>query len=288
MTTEALEDLQALGFTEYEARAYLGLLEKGPLTGYQLAKACGVPRPNIYAVLDRLQERGAVTTVQVKEGVKYAALPSKEMLDRLARTLGGRIEKAGRDLGKLQEAPAVERVWNLQGHENVIERARSLIGGTERSLLACVWSDESRELAEAFAAAAGKGAEVTTLCIEGCPEECGGCCGAVYRYPLAGEAHTRWLVLVADDRELLVAQVFPDGRALGAVTTLEVLVSVGARYLQHSIAATEIVRSLGPRLGELLDERAQKAMRSAGLSAHGSAWLDRILAATREVEARQS
>ena len=40
--------LLELGFGENEARAYLTLLQLGPASGYELAKASGIPRPNIY------------------------------------------------------------------------------------------------------------------------------------------------------------------------------------------------------------------------------------------------
>ena len=43
--------MQVLGFTDYEARAYLALLQRHPQNGYELAKASGIPRPNIYSVL---------------------------------------------------------------------------------------------------------------------------------------------------------------------------------------------------------------------------------------------
>lgn len=33
-----------IGFTEYEAKAYIALLRLGPATGYQIAKESGVPR----------------------------------------------------------------------------------------------------------------------------------------------------------------------------------------------------------------------------------------------------
>ena len=54
--------LQQLGFSEYEARAYLALLQRNPLNGYELAKVSGLPRANVYAVLQKLEsfatERG--------------------------------------------------------------------------------------------------------------------------------------------------------------------------------------------------------------------------------------
>ena len=50
--------LQQLGFSEYEARAYLALLQRSPLNGYELAKVSGLPRANTYAVLQKLRNAG--------------------------------------------------------------------------------------------------------------------------------------------------------------------------------------------------------------------------------------
>ena len=49
--SDVISEMQGLGYSEYEARAYVTLLERGPLTGYQLARATSIPRPNIYPVL---------------------------------------------------------------------------------------------------------------------------------------------------------------------------------------------------------------------------------------------
>ncbi|MFF2857390.1 helix-turn-helix domain-containing protein, partial [Peribacillus sp. NPDC058002] len=44
MKENILDTLKNLNFTEYEAKAYLALLEESPLTGYAVAKNSGVPR----------------------------------------------------------------------------------------------------------------------------------------------------------------------------------------------------------------------------------------------------
>jgi hypothetical protein len=49
---DAIALLQDLGFTEQEARAYQALLQHNPVTGYELAKVSGIPRPNTYPVLE--------------------------------------------------------------------------------------------------------------------------------------------------------------------------------------------------------------------------------------------
>jgi hypothetical protein len=86
-------------------------------------------------------------------------------------------------------------------------------------------------------------------------------------------------VVSADERELLVGQVAGDGTAIAAVTRLEAFVAVGSHYLRNAVAAAEIARSLGPRIAEVLDEEALRALRGAGLAIDGSSWLDRMLAA---------
>jgi|FLYL01.1.fsa_nt_gi sugar-specific transcriptional regulator TrmB len=269
MTTTAsaaLQHLQALGFSEYEGRAYITLLERGPLTGYQLARASSVPRPNIYPVLDRLEQRGVVARIHVKDALKYAALPASEMLARLSRSVESHLKNAELALSELETGPQGEYVWNIVGRDSVLGRAEALVNGSEQQLLAALWSAESRQLAPAFERASQRGVQIITLCIQGCSEECGGCRGKIYRYPTADGREARWLVLVADARELLVAQAHDDGTD-GAVTTLKVFVAVAAHYVKNTIALAEVSRSLGPDGIGSLDADARDALRAAGLAA---------------------
>ena len=53
--------LMRIGFTEYQAKAYVALTRKNPVTGYELSKNSGVPRSMIYEVAGKLVERGAAT-----------------------------------------------------------------------------------------------------------------------------------------------------------------------------------------------------------------------------------
>ena len=277
----AVEHLQAVGFGEYEARAYATLVRRGPLTGYQLAKESGIPRPNIYAVIDRLEKRAAVTRIEVRDGQKYAALPAEEMLARLSRSVEAHLEGAKEALAGVGQAQTPEYVWNVEGYDNLIGRAEALIAAARERLLVGVWSKEAVRLAAAFAAAQARGVQVAVLCIEGCADECGGCRGDVYRYPVARGAGTRWLMLVADDRELLLGQVGATGEVKAAHTTLEVFVAMTSQYVRNTIAAAEIVRSLGPRLPKLLDRGALQAVQGAGLASGSESWLKRLSAAVR-------
>jgi sugar-specific transcriptional regulator TrmB len=54
----AVEKLQQLGLTEYEAEAYLALLTMHLSTATKVAEKSGVPRTKIYSVLQSLNEKG--------------------------------------------------------------------------------------------------------------------------------------------------------------------------------------------------------------------------------------
>ena len=76
---ELLDVVKNLGFTEYEAKAYLALLLESPSTGYAVAKNSGVPRSKIYEVLENLTSRGDVL-VSPGEPPLYRALPAKDLI----------------------------------------------------------------------------------------------------------------------------------------------------------------------------------------------------------------
>ena len=41
------ENLAQFGFSQYESKAYIALIKKSPVTGYELAKNSGVPPSKI-------------------------------------------------------------------------------------------------------------------------------------------------------------------------------------------------------------------------------------------------
>ena len=85
MNGDLTDKLVELGFSEYEAKAYIALLRESPVTGYQLAKLSGVPRSMIYEVLGKLTARGAAMTLRTGGSTKYAPVPAAEFLDQLHR-----------------------------------------------------------------------------------------------------------------------------------------------------------------------------------------------------------
>src|SRR3546814_5976333 len=84
LSSDLLQDLKRLGFTEYEARVYVQLLRQSPATAYEIAKAASVPRPNTYHALEALAKRGAVLPVS-ENPIQYVAANPSEFLDSISR-----------------------------------------------------------------------------------------------------------------------------------------------------------------------------------------------------------
>jgi sugar-specific transcriptional regulator TrmB len=55
-----VEKLQRVGLTQYEAKAYLALLNTHLSTATKVAEKSGVPRTKIYSVLEALKHKGWV------------------------------------------------------------------------------------------------------------------------------------------------------------------------------------------------------------------------------------
>src|SRR5207247_9158167 len=80
------ETLQQLGFSQYGAQCYLGLLRQHPLNGSQLSTVCGVPRSMVYQALNRLEEKAAVVRLKGEEGEpqQYEPVPPGQVIDNLS------------------------------------------------------------------------------------------------------------------------------------------------------------------------------------------------------------
>src|SRR6266540_1866546 len=127
--------LQQLGFGGYEARAYIALLQRSPLNGYELAKASGLPRSNIYPVLQKLEARGAVVRLEMPSGARYTPVPPQELMALLGNQFQHALDAAQRSLEALVVPAEDVYVQNLRGHTVLLDHAQTLLGAVNEPLL---------------------------------------------------------------------------------------------------------------------------------------------------------
>lgn len=265
--------LQQLGFSEYEARAYLALLQRNPLNGYELAKVSGLPRANVYAVLQKLEERGAVIRLDMPSGARYAPVAPAALTQRIASRFQDVLSTTQQALEKLATPAAAEYVWNIQGYAAVLDHAHVLIDATQERLLVAIGRAEASALAESLARAEARGVAVTTLCLDECPTECGGCRGTICRSCAAVSAVQHWLVMVSDNTEALAGEIGLDNDALAVRTRQQLQVDLASWYIQHSMALAAVLSDLSRRQDQVLAPETRALLQSVDPHNRHGGWL---------------
>lgn len=269
---DVTENLQQLGFSEYEARAYVTLLRHSPANGYTLAKESGIPRANIYSVLQKLEERGAVFAIDTKDGTTYSPAPPDELIRRLSSRFEHILDAARQSLTEVARPVEQTYVQNIQGYSQLLDHARDLIQQARHQLLVAVWHPEIETLAEVIAEAQTRGVNITTLCLQACPQECGSCQGHILRYHVMPPESARWLIVIRDEADMVIGTT---GQQSAAIRTQQVsLIEMATWYIRHSLTLAAVLTDLGDRLKDTLQPQTRELLRIIG---HGSSWLDYML-----------
>jgi HTH-type transcriptional regulator, sugar sensing transcriptional regulator len=160
----AVIHLQALGLTEYEARAYTALLALGRAVPARVARQAGIPRPKIYETLERLEGRGLAARVG-QSPLEYAPLSAREYLARSRRAFDDRLGALDRDLSRLAPDPAPEAVYHLYGQAALRSMCEDLTLNARRTLFMA----GEPELAGQLEKLTPRGVQVMTTPLAGLP-----------------------------------------------------------------------------------------------------------------------
>jgi sugar-specific transcriptional regulator TrmB len=186
-----VERLARLGFSKYEARAYLTLLRESPVTGYKLAKLSGIPLSAIYEVGSRLVVRGAAMILRMESTDKYAPVPAIELLEQLRRRYGRLVASLKEELAGLNSVPEPKPVWNIEGRENTIAKAKEMIDRANNHIYLAPSSAAFPALQPSLGTAIRRGARLVIVSMmEPAPRRIEGAC----------------LLLVVDGEEVLIGE----------------------------------------------------------------------------------
>lgn len=136
---EIPKSLLNLGFTRYEAQVYLALVAENPLNGSQLSRASGVPRANIYNVLDTLKSREIVILVEKN---LYAPIPPEELFKRLQIQKDYDLSVFKDITDEIKTRTVEEHIWSITGYDNVLNKAREMIAAAEHEVFIRVFPEE--------------------------------------------------------------------------------------------------------------------------------------------------
>jgi Cd2+/Zn2+-exporting ATPase len=254
VSDDSVDKLVRIGFSEYEAKAYVALLRENPTTGYQLAKLSGVPRSMIYEVLGKLTARGAAMTLRKEGSTQYAPVPADEFLDQWHREHEQLVASLKEDLAILDAVSDLEYVWNIEGHENIMAKAEEMIGQAARRIYLSLLPATFAALRSPLIQAVERGVRIVIYSTGGF--ELPG--GQVVVTPLSEEAASRMeglgLILVIDEQEVLISEWLTGTQARASWTGSPLFVFIAEHHLRTDQYLPQVLDCLGDRAFEIIRE----------------------------------
>lgn len=138
-----IDSMKTLGFSEYECKAYLKLLEDFPLNGYSLSKHSGIPRSRIYEVLQNLMDKQMVFE-QAEEKIKlYYPVEPEIFIKKLKSHYEEVLARIATFTDKIyQEKKQDDKLVVIKGRQNIIDFVSLLIRGAEKRIALSIWEEE--------------------------------------------------------------------------------------------------------------------------------------------------
>jgi sugar-specific transcriptional regulator TrmB len=254
MNEDPIDKLVQIGFSEYEAKAYIALLRESPVTGYQLSKLSGVPRSMIYEVVGKLTTRGAAMTLRTGGSTKYAPIPAAEFFDQLHREHEELIDSLKDDLMAFASAPNLDYVWNIEGHENILAKAMEMIGQAKARVYLALLPATFPDLQPVLEEATERGVRVVIYTTGDIELPGGQVVVARVSEETLSQAGGLGLILVIDGEEVLVAEWLTATHARASWTSSPLLVFIAEHHLRTDLYLPQVLALLGDRALEVIQE----------------------------------
>jgi sugar-specific transcriptional regulator TrmB len=132
---ELVHNLEKLGFTENEGKAYAGLVSLKEATAREVHELTGVPRAKVHDILKTLSKKGFV---EVRQGspVYFRAVDPKHVIGRIKDEFFTCAIEALDQLNKLSyDIPRFSPVWCIQSEWGIRNRVREILDNVRDELI---------------------------------------------------------------------------------------------------------------------------------------------------------
>ena len=255
-------ELQKLGFSDYEARAYMALLGSNPATAYEVSKAAGLPRANTYAALGSCTDKGAVQPIS-ESPVRYVPVDPAELLARIANDTTARCKRLATQLKKTDSDDGRDFVLNIDGEQQVVAKISEMLRGAKVH----VWIKAHEDVIEThradLRAAASRGVRILIILF--------GSDGRRFRFNKGvrvflhegngvriGNADNLFTI-TTDFTTALTAQMV--GGVHAAYTRNQAIVTMAESLIRHDMYLAEIFERFGPQIDKAFGPYLQSLRR---------------------------
>lgn len=250
------DNLQKIGFTENEARVYIALLEKPDSTGYEASRISGVPRAKVYEVLASMERKGLIMVSEEEERQTYQPLSPEVLLGSQKKEMEKVLTSLERDLRKLEKKEEKESLVSIQGRGKILEIARNMIRRSEVRIFASGFPEELQNLGDEFQAAEKRGARsfIMNFGEFEWPKL------KIFPHPVSPLlllriiTNGRWLTLVIDNREALIAQLKTPEKSRALWTKNPAVIQTAGGWITNDLSFHFIL----DRLNEVIEKAPEE------------------------------
>jgi sugar-specific transcriptional regulator TrmB len=255
----AVNKLKQVGFSEYEAKAYIALLKENPLTAYEIGKNSGIPSSKIYEVIRKLENKCTVQSIHGERSKMFIPTPPDEFIRDFRVEIDGKLHAVRNELKDIRTGMDTSYTWHIKDHEGLVLKAKRMLDTARENIILSIWPDEIKLLAEPLNEAAHRNIKIailhygpTSLKIK-----------QTYIHPakaaLFSEKGARGFTLVADSKEALNARI--TGRQTEAIWSMNSgFVVLTENYIRHEIYQMKIMKRFEPLLREEFGERYERLL----------------------------
>ena len=251
LSRDILSELQALGFSDYEARSYLGLLASSPATAYDVSKTMGIPRANVYGALENLMKKGAVQPVGERPA-RFVPVPPAELLGSIAKQTSSRCDRLATLLKNVDTEQHQDVVWTIKGEEPVNDRIGDMLDRAQKHIWIKAADNILKLHRDKLKAAYDRGVHIVIILFGTDVSLFNfGKGSMVYLHEgngiRIGDADNLFTVTI-DYAEAITARMKDD--YLGAYTRSEPVVTMAETIIRHDIYLAEIYGRFGKEIEE--------------------------------------
>ncbi len=155
---DLIEKLKDIGLSGNEAKVYVALIKKFPLTGYEISKIANIQQARAYDALKSLEAKQIVLPSNTKP-VAYTPIRPKELTKRFKRKFNSTIDFLEKKLPTIKEN-SIEPILSVSGSTAAHEKIIELIHSAKKEIFLLISSSDHKYFETPLMDAYNRGVEI--------------------------------------------------------------------------------------------------------------------------------
>lgn len=143
---EIIQNLEALGFTNYESRVFCVLFEGNLLTASEIAKKAEIARSSAYDILKSFTEKGICNEIQTSSVAKYEIIDPKVVQDKIEKEIRDTyVSKSTKLKDSFDKLTPIFKAKELEGEKVDVELIKGFNKHRHAKFMQ-LWENTTKEL----------------------------------------------------------------------------------------------------------------------------------------------